>query len=347
MILLRIFKNNRLLGTGALILILIALFIPSFSEAFGDGGSKELTLYTNMPFYNLVFGSIHRVPVLNHLLAMLIFLTIGITLIRIAGRYRLLENRSLMPAIFVLLFSAALPAARQVSPALIGSLFYLFCFLVLFEVQEKRPDTLSIFAASLILVLGSMFYLKLIWFVPLLWISLWTMRSVTWRELLYPLVAYTIMALFLFTWFWGIKDHGAGFVGLLEQNLAFEGSFQSYHYSVYLLYGFFLLLVVIASIFMVNRFQSMKTKAQNIFLVLFYMFLAGLLFFSLIARFDPSSLIFIAFPVTFVLSNYFNQKRNSWLHELILWILLGLVVYVQLMVYSSLGRPELGMDFML
>jgi len=332
MILLRIFKNNRLLGTGALILLLIALFVPSFMDAFSAGGVKELVPYTNMPFYNLVFGSIHKVPVLNHLVAMLILMLIGYTLIRIGVRYQLLQQRSLMPAIFFMLFTASLPAARQVSPALIGSLFYLFCFVILFEVQDKRPDTLTIFAASLILVLGSMFYLKLIWFVPLIWISLWTMRSVTWRELVYPVVAYILMALFLITWFWGIRDNGAGFVELVNENLAFTGSFQPYHFSVYLLYGFFLMLVGIASILMMNRFQSMKTMAQNIYQVLFYMFLAGLLFFLLIVRFDPSSLVFIAFPVAFVLSNYFNRKRSPWIHELIMWVLLGLVVYVQLMV---------------
>ncbi len=216
MILLRIFKNNRLLGNGALILLLIALFIPSFIEVFSAGGYHELAPHSAMPFYNLIFGSIHKVPVLNHLLTMLILMLIGYLLIRVGVQYQLLQRRSLMPAIFFLLFAAALPAARQVSPALIGSLFYLFCFAILFEVQDKKPDTLSIFAASLVLVFGSMFYLNLIWFIPLIWVSLWTMRSVTWRELVYPLVAYLLMALFLFTWFWGIREMGAGFVEVIH-----------------------------------------------------------------------------------------------------------------------------------
>ncbi len=332
MILLRILKNDRLLGTGAMFLLLIALFIPSFIDVFRAGGFHELAPHSSMPFYNLLFGSIHKVPVLNHLVTMLIFMLTGYMLIRIGVQYQLLQQRSLMPAIFFLLFAAALPAARQVSPALIGSLFYLFCFVILFEGQEQKPDTLNIFTASLILVLGSMFYLNLIWFIPLIWVSLWTMRSVTWRELVYPVVAYLLMALFLFTWFWGIRDHGAGFVEVIHQNLAIHGTFQPYHYSVYMLYGFFLLLLGITSIYMINRFQSMKTMTQNIYQVLFYMFLAGLLFFLFIARYDPSSLVFIAVPVTFALSNYFSRKKSPWIHELILWILLGLVVYVQWMV---------------
>ena len=99
----------------------------------------------------------------------------------------------------------------------------------------------------------------------------------------------------------------------------------------YIIVGFILLLIIAASVYMVNRFQSRKTAVQNIYQVMFYMFLAGMLFFVFIARIEPSGLVFIAIPVTFVLSNYFHRKKSPWIHEFALWILLGLVVYVQLM----------------
>jgi len=332
MIFLRIFKDNRAPGTAGIILLLIALFIPSFINDFSAGGSPELVSHTCMPFYNFIFGSIYKLPVLNHLVTMLIMMLINYTLIRIGIRDQLLRERSLMPAFFFMLFTAAIPAARQVSPALIGSLFYLFSFAILLEVQEKEPDTLSIFTASLILALGSMFCLKLIWFVPLIWLSLWTLRSVTWREIFYPVTAYILLGIFLLTWYVGIMGNGAGLVDLLANNLEFTGSFKPFHKSVYLLYGYILLLVIIASIYMINHFQTMKTMAQNIYQVMFYMFLAGILFFVFILRFDPSSLIFISFPVSFILSNYFHRRKSHWTHELAIWILLGLVVYVQLMV---------------
>ena len=331
MILLKIFKNDRALGTGAFILLLIGIFLPSFIKDLSSTESAELNSYLAMPFYNLVFGAIHTLPVLDHLVAMLIMLLMSYLLIRIGLRDQLLHQRSLMPAIFFILITAALPAARQVSPSLVGSLFYLTCFIILLEVHDKKPDTMSIFAASLILVLGSMFCLKLIWFVPLIWVSLWTLRPVTWRELSYPVVAYMFLALILFTWYWGVKNDGSAFTNLIAENLSFSGGRQVFHLSVYILYGFMLLLVVIASIYMINRFQTRKTVVQNIYQVLFYMFLSGVLFFVFIDRLEPSSLVFIAIPVTFVLSNYFHRKKSPWIHEIMLWILLGLVVYVQLM----------------
>lgn len=325
MILLRLFKNSRSAGMAGVIIFALGLFLKSLIH------QPEIIAYTGMPFYNLVFGALHTLPFLDRLIALVFLLILCYMLVRIGGRYVLLEFRSMMPAFFFLLFAAAIPSTHQVSPMLVGSVFYLFCFAILFDVNDKPPDTFSVFSAGLILAFGSMFYLKLIWFLPLVWISLATMRTVTWREILYPVIAYLLLGLFLFTWYRAVLDDGARFGEVLGKNLAFKGSWQPGHFSVYIYYGFSLLLVLVASIYMVNRFQARKTVVQNIYQVFFYMFIAGILFFVFIARFDPASLLFISFPVAFVLSNYFHRRKNHWIHELIMWILVGLLVYVQWM----------------
>jgi len=329
MILLRLFKNDRIGGLAGIFLLTTALFVLSMIRA------EELTGYTAMPFYNLVFGAIHKSAVLNRIIALAIMVLIGYMLVRIGGRYVLLPMRSYMPALFFVLFAVALPETRQVSPALIGSVFYLFCFAILFDVNDKAPNTFSVFSAGIVLALGSMFYLKLIWFLPLIWISLGTLRSVTWRELVYPVIAYLLMGLFLITWYWGILDRGSEFLEIIGKNLAFEGSYKDLlharHFSVLIYYGFILLLIIAASMYMINRFQSRKTVVQNIYQVLFYMFIAGILYFILITRFASASLIYIAFPVSYIISNFLHRKRNPWYHELLMWLLLGLLVFVQWM----------------
>ena len=308
------------------IILAVALFLISFIR-------PELPEdFSAMPFYRLIFGKIHTLPVLNRIITLIIMLGICLMLVRISFRYMLLEHRSYMPAYFFLLFSAALPSSHQVSPALIGSLFYILCFSMIFGVRDKRPDTFHIFNASLVLVLGSMFYLKLIWFIPLIWISLATLRPASLREMFYPVIAYLILGLFLFTWYWVVAEDLERLAALLRDNLVFQNSFHPYHYSVYLYYGFFLLLVAIASVYMANRFLTRKTAIQNIYQVMFYMFIAGILFFVLIAGWSYTALVYIAFPVSFLMADYFHRRRNPWIHELALWILIGLLVYAQIMV---------------
>jgi hypothetical protein len=308
----------------------LALFMISIIRA------EEVTAYSGMPFYNLIFGAVHLNPILDRIIALVFMMLLGYMLIRMGARFVLLPIRSFMPALFFILFSAALSEARQVSPALVGSVFYLFCFAILFDVNDNPSKTFSVFTASLVLVLGSMFYLKLIWFIPVIWISLVTLKSISWRELFYPVLTFLLLGLLLFTWYWGVLDQGSSFVELISNNLAFEKSekplLKINHFSVLIYYGFILLLVLAASIYMITRFQSRRTAVQKIYQVLFYMFIAGLLFFTLIASFEAASLVYIAIPVSYLLSLFFHRKQNPWTHELIMWILLGLLVFVQWMV---------------
>jgi len=330
MILLNLFKDNRVAGIGGLMVVTLAIFLRSFILGAEPGSACEIVAYTGMPFYRMIFGAVHTTPFLNRILSLLILALISFTIIRIAVRYQLLEYRSLMPALFFILFSMVLPGAKQISPALVGSFFFFLCLAILFDTHDKAPDTYLAFTASMVLVLGCMFYLKLIWFLPLIWAALFTLRAVTWRELFFPILAFLLLGLFLITWYWGIKDNMSGLLELIANNLAFEGSFRSYHLSTYFYYGFFLILVAFASMYIANRFQTRKTMTQNIYQVLFFMFVAGVLFFVFIARFDPTSLVYIAMPVSFILSNYFHQKQSHWTREAAMWILLGLLLYVQL-----------------
>jgi len=332
MILLNLFKNNRVTGIAALFFLTLAIFLKAFIQGGEPGTASEIIEYSGMPFYQLIFGGIHTTPVLNRIITLMILMLISYMLIRIAVRYVLLQFRSLMPALFFILFSMVLPGTQQVSPALLGSIFFFLSFAILFDTHDSPPDTYLIFTASIVLVVGSMFYLKLIWFLPLIWASLISMRSFTWRELFYPVLAYLLLGLFLITWYWGIMDNMSGLGTLLRDNLAFSSSFRVYHLSTYFYYGFFVILIGVASAYMANRFQTRKTVTQNIYQVLFFMFVSGVIFYVLIAKFDPGTLIFMAMPTAYILTNYFHQKRNHWSHEAAMWVLFGLLVFVQLTV---------------
>lgn len=325
MILLRIFKDSRLAGVLGIFVLSVAVFLRSFIHP------GPLEGYVGMPFYTMLFGAIHTVPLVDRIVTLLLVWLMGFLLVRTGAQYVLLEQRSLMPALFLIIVSTAVPVTQQVSPAMVGAIFYLMAFHTLFNVHDKPPDSLVVFNASLVLALGCMFYLKLIWFVPLIWVSVGTLKSISFRELIYPLLAIALMFLFVFTWYWAVQDNAAGFATLMRENLSFRTAWQPKHYSTFLYAGYILLLIILASIYMVNRFQVRKTAAQLIYQVMFYMFLAGIIFYILIARYEPTSLVYIGFPVAFILSNYFHRRKSHWTLELALWIVLGLLTFAQIM----------------
>ena len=90
-----------------------------------------------------------------------------------------------------------------------------------------------------------------------------------------------------------------------------------------------LMLILLASFHMIGNYRSHKTAVQNIYQVLFLMFVAGILYFAFLNHLAPSSLMYMGFPVAFIMANYFHRKRNHWLHEVLLWVLVGLLVFLQ------------------
>ena len=66
-------------------LLALGLFMSCFIQ------QKEVAGTFAMPFYNLIFGSIHMVPFVNRLIALVITILLGYMLIRVGVRFVLLD----------------------------------------------------------------------------------------------------------------------------------------------------------------------------------------------------------------------------------------------------------------
>jgi len=317
--LLRLFKNNRTGGILFIIFLTLALWLPSLNR------TVELPVYRDMPFYNLVFGNLYLHPLLSGLLALAIMVIIAIMLVRLNIRFFLIEERSYMPATFFLLIASSDPAMHHVSPVLAGSLFFMIVLTMLFSAYNAEKNSLAFFNASLVLALGIMFYGKLIWFIPLFWIIVATIRQPAWRELNYPLLAIAILALFLFTWYLFIPDSPRHF-RMISDSLRIEGSLQriSYSWMTFLSYLFFVILL--ASLFLLQRFHFRKIYVRNFYQALFFTFIYIVLVFVLVSGFDYKTLIPAAIPLSYLLSNYFHTRKNRITGEIMLWLFVVLAL---------------------
>lgn len=329
MILIRTFKDTQSRGVIGLFLLLAGIYLPTIIGGVSTSLVHVLHEHS-MPLYNLLFGKLEHHPFWSPVFSLILILLISLLLIRISFRDQLLYERSMFPAFFFVLIAVMVPGAQFLNPMLIAAIFYLLSFSILFQTHDERPNTLKVFGASLLLALGSLFWLKLIWFVPLIWLTLLTIRAVTWREMVYPLVAYMLLALFFLTWYWGIKNDMDSFLSMISDNMSILSFWEKPHFSLAIFFGLLLFYLVLGSIYRIQKIQTSKTVVQNIYQVLFYLFIGGVLVFLFIARLHPGSLVFIAIPASFALSAFFHRKRKSWILEVMLWILLFSAVLVRL-----------------
>ncbi len=322
---LQLLKNNRAPGVIFTGILMVLVWLPSFISL------PEQPLQEGMPLYDLVFGGLAGLPIPRLLVSMLLFTMVMFLLVRLNVVHFLLEDRSYMPAAFFFMIAAAYPPALQVSPLLIASLALVAALLILIRGEEHRAEPMALFNASLLLALGSLFYLKTLLFIPFLWITASMIRPLKWRGIINPVLVLMMMALFLFTWYWVFLDDLELMMTTLQNNWTFSlREFTIPELPLMVMFGYLLFLVLISSGYLLSRFQFRKIIIRKLYQVMFVLFVYCLLFYVFASGFRSEMMIMLAIPLSFLFSNFFHRRRNHWVHNLMIWIWLLLIAWIHL-----------------
>jgi hypothetical protein len=329
--LLRLIKNNRIPGILFIVFLLGIVWLNSFIH-------PDLVEPTHsMPLYRFIFGSLDGKFPLSVVLGMVFYALIAILILRFNSIHFLLQDRSYMPATFFLFILASYPYTLHLNPILVASPFLVLAMLVLVKGDEHRAEPLALFNATLLLAIGSMFYLKLIFFIPFLWITASVIRPLKWRGIVNPILVVVLMAVFYLTWFWVFKDDVSLFFTMIEENLHISwGTFRSLPLNVWIIIAYISLLIVITSIYLLSRFQGRKIIIRKLYIVLFILFLFCLVFYVFISAYSAEVISLMAIPVAYLFANFFQRRRNHWSHEVLLWIWIALIVYMQVSPYIKI-----------
>jgi hypothetical protein len=322
---LRLLKNNRPSGLAFILFLMTLLFLKT---ALYPGQQSPMN---GMPLYDLLFGPLHTRPVAAAFISLAIYGLLLLLVVRFNMIHFMLEDRTYMPATFFLLIVASWSPAMLLSPVLLSAPFLLLAILVLIRGEEHQADPLALFNATLLLAVGSLFYLKILWFIPFFWITASIIRPLRWRGFVNPLVVLVIMGMFLVTYYWVFRNDLALLSGLLKDNLAMNDiALPAVTTPELIMFGYLFLLVMIASIHLLGRYQFRKIIIRKLYMILFLLSIYGLLFCFLISGCRGEVMVVLALPLTYLFSNFFYRKKNPRIHEVLIWIWLGLVVYVQI-----------------
>lgn len=322
---LRLLKNNRPSGLAFILFLMILLFLKT---ALVPG---QHTHMSGMPLYTLLFGALESRPIAAAFVSMAVYSLLLFLVIRFNMVHFMLEDRTYMPATFFLLIAASWSPALLLSPILLSTPFLLLAILVLIRGDEHQADPLALFNATLLLAAGGLFYLKILWFIPFFWITASIIRPLRWRGFVNPLVVLVIMGMFLVTYYWVFRDEIALLPALLKENLSMSRiTLPAVTTPELITFGYLLLLVMIASIHLLGRYQFRKIIIRKLYMILFVLFIYGLLFCFLISGCRGEVMVVLALPLTYLFSNYFYRKKNPVSHEVLIWIWLILMVYAQI-----------------
>lgn len=124
---------------------------------------------------------------------------IGFYLTKICIKYLIIQRREQFPAIFVISVSSFTLYQELFSEILISVVFVLFIINRIFGIISDRAVSLKYLDAGILLAVGSLFYFNIIFLLPFLWISQFTLRQFNWREFLYTLIGLALPFLYILT----------------------------------------------------------------------------------------------------------------------------------------------------
>ena len=319
--------GDRFISAIIVILIAVWIWMPAFL-------SPEISIVSRledqMPLYRLLTMALDGNELLPKLVAFGLMLFGSFLLVRINAKFVLVQQKTFLPALFFILIASHSPDLLQWNPVLPATLFVILVLEIIFRSYSDEPNTYRFFNAGILLGLGSLFYAPLIYLLAFIWIACNLQRPFYWREYIFPILGFMVPYIFVLAYlFFGDKNIPE-FLVTVKSNFIFEFRFPQYHWTYWILAIYLGLLVLISGGYLLKVFQFRKKYIRDYFKALIWLLFINLLVFMFLSGFDTGINYLLAISVSFIFTNYFINARKSIGNKVLLYLLLGYVVFLAL-----------------
>lgn len=172
--------TNGLWAAGVIVLILSAtqnLFFP-----FGDvqiPNSYLIEAIKRIDIPGFPFFKLAQSVYLNHLFRLLYLLGSALLLQFLSSEFRLIRVRNYFPFFLFCVFSATVLPSLPMSGVSFSCIFFCWALIRLFKAFDSTHSVKAIFDASVLLSVASVFQVRLLFLVPVIWLAMMLFRVFT------------------------------------------------------------------------------------------------------------------------------------------------------------------------
>jgi hypothetical protein len=318
-------------STGAQTIILIPilgilLWLISFIHP-----SEAVFLFDSypMPSYKLVTELIPVRSFFGNLVAISLVLAQALLLVRLNTRFILINNRTYLPAIIFILLTASIPDLQRLNPVIFSGFFLLLGLELMFNGYQSGKIAYEFFTASFFISLGATFYPYLLFFLFIVWIGLIILRPFYWREWVFSIIGFLLPWLFVFSYYYLIHDQPDKIITDLSHAFQSDYDFPQYSLLTYVFAVFTMLLVLVASQFIIIGFTSKKILTRKAFLLFLWLFINCLGIYILVDQASVEMIFLAAIPLSYLISHYFMFVRSHFWGELFVTLLFLIIFLIQ------------------
>jgi hypothetical protein len=282
-----------------------------------------------MPLFSLVYNFLQKNQALSDIVSFFMILISAFLINRLNLKFILIPERSYLPSIFYVLLVSSFYKTQTLNPALFSSFFLLLAVERLLDSYKLEHLAYNIFDAALLIGLGSLFHFTVIFFVAYIWAALLILRPFYWREWLYSVLGIIVPYIFLFGIYFVIRIPFEKIWEPILYNFK-ESNHLKLHYGYLIQFGYFTLVMIIASIHMMQVLSSIKILARRAFNMFLFFFLLSVAIPLIIPAASFEWIYVTAIPISFLLSHYFSSVRSNRVNELLFDLIIFIMIAVQI-----------------
>lgn len=314
---------------GGIAFLSVFFLICLLASYFAPRGI-ETNNYPNL-FYNFFAGKIES-RALIVLLNYFFILTGAFFISMIAVQQEVVEKQNYFPVFVFLAVSTASVNPTQLTPQALTNVFVLYAVYKLLDIYREEDCLNQVFVAAFWLSVSAFITISSIISFPLFFIILLILRPFYWREWLVALLGFA-SPIFLYESVAYLSDFNQGYfikASELFFNFLKLPSFSEYYLPLLLL---LLALFIISLVYnLVNGFGNTVKKQRSKSILLWYVFLSFLGFFS--GGSNASSIILTyALPLSFFIGDFLYSLKQVKITNTILTLLILCVLLVFLAEY--------------
>jgi len=285
---------------------------------------------TPMPLYKFVTNLLPATSGKATILTLALVIIQGYWLVRLNTRFLFINSRNYMPALLFVLLCCCVPGLQRLNPTIFSGFFLLLAIEKIFESYRTDKLAYQYFVAAFYISVGSLFYPYMLFFMFFIWAGLAVLKPFNWREWVFTITGFLVPVFFIFSFYYLVHNDPLRLYHDYKAAFSIGFHFSNYHISTIVFFGFMVLLVMVASQFMLRTFQNMKILPRKAFTIIFWLFINTLAVYLLIQQASVEMLFLGAIPVSYLLSNYFTFMKSLVWGNIYLVVLLLLIIWIQM-----------------
>ena len=266
---------------------------------------------------------------------LILFLLTAMMMIFVNTRLQLIDKISYLPALCYVLLISGVVEIHLFNPAIIATLLLITGFIFLARSFESERLSYSFFTVSALISFATFFYQYMYVYMLVVWLVIALLRPGYWREWVFSIFGFALPLFFAFSWFFLLNDDYTRMGVFFDEIFTLQRITPSLSISTIIFFALCILLIIIAFGYMTQYIRSKKVVFRNRYYVLILIAIVTVAIIFVVPDTFPQSWYLLAFPLSFILSNYLATTKSIRWGTIVLSLFFVGVIVVQSILLST------------